>query len=236
MPKTITEQSKKKPVADPVRDAEERCGGAFIRKKTVSPWEPWISRCTTGQFAGLDGGYHRHCGPTAITNLILTLAGRYGYPDIPLPDEVFSNGARIGQKMKIYWNTDILGYFGGTYDILTELYIRNCLRHFRIPVDKKLPDHVSVRWHGLPSGIQFLRALDEGKLLYLQLYLHPCYGTHHVLCYGYTAVHSTDSGGKDKEKNRKQREIYLIIADGWNRRPRYLRLKSRGLCNFFAIE
>ena len=105
-----------------------------------------------------------------------------------------------------------------------------------VPVDKKLPDHVSVRWHGLPSGIQFLRALDEGKLLYLQLYLHPCYGTHHVLCYGYTAVHSTDSGGKDKEKNRKQREIYLIIADGWNRRPRYLRLKSRGLCNFFAIE
>ena len=28
---------------------------------------------TTGEFAGLGGGYAKHCGPTAITNLILTL-------------------------------------------------------------------------------------------------------------------------------------------------------------------
>ena len=224
-----------KPVADPVRDAEERNGGTFVRKKTVCRWEPWITRCTTGQFARLDGGYRRHCGPTAITNLILTLYNRNESPEKTgdlVPAEVFSEVSRIGQKKKIYWNTDILGRFGGTYDVLTEWYIRACLKCFSIPIGKKTDDRngaVSLRWRGFPSETQFLRELDAGKLLYLQLYRHPCYGTHHLLCYGYTVLYGTDAEGK------KQREIYLIVADGWSRRPRYLQLKSRGICHFFSV-
>ena len=33
------------------------------------------SYCTTGEFAGLGRGYQKHCGPTAVTNLLLTLLG-----------------------------------------------------------------------------------------------------------------------------------------------------------------
>ena len=268
MRKTIIGK-RKKTVTDPVRDAEERFdgtsvrdaeeryGGAFVRKKTVSPWETWISRCTTGQFSGLDGGYHRHCGPTAITNLILTLNRRYRYFDDPVPAEVFSAVSKIGQKKKIYWNTDILGHFGGTYDMFTELYIRACLKYYGIPVSSRNGADrygssdirpVTIRWSGFPAEIQFIRALDAGKLLYLQLHHHPCYGSHHLLCYGYTIVQSIRETDEEKENGagpvrkesgagpvRRQREIYLILADGWNRQPRYLRLKSRGICHFFAI-
>ena len=238
-------KKKQSPVADPVRDAEKRTGCTWIRKKTVSPWEPWITHCTTGQFARLDEGYTRHCGPTAITNLILTLYNRYGSPvngkcgpaaepgedsGVLVPAEVFQTVSQIGQRKKIYWNTDVFGHFGGTYDFLTEVYIRTCLRQFGIPSGKGQqdsgPHRVTVRWHGLPSETQIIRALEAGKLLYLQLYLHPCYGTHHLLCYGYTNLHNAETG---------ERELYLLLADGWSRRPRYMRMKGRGICNFFAI-
>ena len=209
---------KKKPVTDPVRDAEERWGVPFERKRTVALWQEEIVRCTTGQFAGLDKGYRRHCGPTAITNLILTLNRRYGYLEDPVPSDVFSAVSRIGQRMGIYWNTEFLGHIGGTYDILTELYIRSCMCYFGIPV--------RMRWYAFPSETQFIRALDAGKILFLQLHHNPCYGSHHLLCYGYTAVHSTEG----------KREIYLLLADGWNRRTRYLRLKGRGICHFFAVD
>ena len=248
---------KQKPVMDPVRDAEERFGISFERKRTVSYWQEEISFCTTGQFARLDSGYRRHCGPTAITNLILTLNRRNGYLDDPVPAEVFSAVSEIGQKRKIYWNTDILGHFGGTYDILTEWYLRASLKYFGIPAARRGgrgeaaasgAGAVPIRWYGFPAAIQFIRALDAGKLLFLQLHHHPCYGSHHLLCYGYTIVQSsrnTDeerevgSGSYRKENENspagRRREIYLLLADGWNRRPRYLRLKSRGICHFFAI-
>ena len=35
---------------------------------------------TTGQFARLDKSYRKHCGPTAILNLVFTLAGKEGKP------------------------------------------------------------------------------------------------------------------------------------------------------------
>ena len=209
---------KESPVTDPVKDAAERSGNMFERRKTSASWQKEITFCTTGQFSRLEKGYHRHCGPTAVTNLILTLNRRYGYMADPVPSDIFLTVSRIGQKMLIYWNTDVLGRFGGTYDPLTEVYIRACLRHFNIPA--------RLRWHPFPSETQFIRALDQGKLLYLQLFMHPCYGTHHLLCYGYTMVHSED---------RKQREIYLLLADGWSRRTRYLRLKGRGICHFYTI-
>ena len=59
---------------------------------------------TTGQFAKLDRAYRRHCGPTAITNLVYTLAKRM--------------------------NADFLKRFGGTSDFLVPLMIRRSLRAY----------------------------------------------------------------------------------------------------------
>ena len=217
---------KKTPVADPVRDAEKRYGCPFVRKKTVSLWEDAVTHCTTGQFAHLDQGYRRHCGPTAITNLILTLHNRYGFLEDPVPADVFSEVSQIGRQKLIYWNTDILGLLGGTYDFLTYPYIRDCLKRFRFPAGETVSLHAYV----LPAADRFLQELDSGKLLYLQLHRHRCYGSHHLLCYGYTLV-----CGVDPASGRTYREIYLITADGWNSRPRYLRLKDRGICHFCTI-
>ena len=225
-------RKKESPVADPVKDAEERSGSEFERKKTAALWQEDIPFCTTGQFARLDEGYRRHCGPTAVTNLILTLNHRYGYMDEPVPADIFRTVSQIGQKMLIYWNTDVLGRFGGTYDPLTEPYLRASLHHYKIPV--------RLQWHLFPSETQFIRELDQGKLLYLQLFRHPCYGTHHLLCYGYTTVHCEKRMNSDSKRRMNSdgnnREIYLLLADGWSRRPRYLRLKGRGICHFFAVS
>ena len=46
----------------------------------ASAWQKDAYSFTTGQFAKLDRKYRRHCGPTAITNLLYTLAQREGRP------------------------------------------------------------------------------------------------------------------------------------------------------------
>ena len=46
---------------------------------------------TTGQFARLDKSYRKHCGPTAILNLVFTLAGKEGKAVTDQPEDVFRN-------------------------------------------------------------------------------------------------------------------------------------------------
>ena len=85
---------------------------------------------TTGQFARLDKSYRRHCGPTAVTNLLFMLARLEGRPITEKPEEVFQKVAGIGGKRLLYWNTDLLKWFGGTSDLLAPLFIRSCLRQY----------------------------------------------------------------------------------------------------------
>ena len=85
---------------------------------------------TTGQFAKLDRAYRRHCGPTAITNLVYTLAKREGIPVSQSPEAVFRRIAGIGRKRLIYMNADFLKRFGGTSDFLVPLMIRRSLRAY----------------------------------------------------------------------------------------------------------
>ena len=77
-----------------------------------------------------------------------------------------------------------------------------------------------------PKKSAFLQAIRDGKLLYLQLSHNARYGSHHLLCYGYTTVCSTDG---------EHWEVYLLLADGWSAQPRYLPLSETGICHFFEI-
>ena len=125
------------PIDDPIAHAEAKHGTAFLVKEEVAPWAKEISRRTTADFASVGRGYRRHCGPTAITNLILSLHHRYRFLPRPVSSrEIFAVVSRIGTKSGMYWNTDILGRFGGTYDILTKVYIKACFRYYHIPTEQ----------------------------------------------------------------------------------------------------
>ncbi|MCF0146270.1 MAG: hypothetical protein HUJ73_06755 [Eubacterium sp.] len=243
------------PVSDPVQHAEKLHGCSFHVLQTVSSWEKDIRKLpergsetarwySTGDFNRLGKGYARHCGPTAITNLILLLNSRYGFlTGGQDADTVFYAAAALGKRKMIYWNTDRIPFFGGTNNFLTGMYIRDSLRYFNVPCtwnpsgagdDREEKDHADVPapkrlvvQAALPSKAALLQALREGKLIFLELMYHPLYGCHDVLCYGYTTLRCAEDG---------RRETYLILADGWSREPRYLRVGDPGMFCCFMIR
>ena len=148
---------------------------------------------TTGQFARLDKSYRRHCGPTAVTNLLFMLARLEGRPITEKPEEVFQKVAGIGGKRLLYWNTDLLKWFGGTSDLLAPLFIRSCLRQYGLTSYR-------VRGPFPATAKRICTELDKGAILYMEVHRHPVYGNHHMLCYGYRF-----QDGK----------LMLRTADGW---------------------
>ena len=130
------------------------------------------SYCTTRQFAKRDRDYVKHCGPTAITNLVLALSGD---PALE-PARVFDQVAAIGRRLGVYWNMRATKHFGGTSDALAGLYIRQALAHFGVAA--------RVRFGGPATAARVRQALAEGSIVYLEMHLHPKYHNHHLLIYG----------------------------------------------------
>ena len=163
---------------------------------------------TVGRFSKLGKGYARCCGPTAITNLIMTLKEAPSSED---PDEVFLSVAKAGTKRGIYMNMDLFKKFGGTSNFLSEPYIKTCLKKHGVQAD--------LHYLGRLTEERLERALRRGSYLYLELMFHPKYGNHHVLCYG----------------ARPTKDGWLLrIADGWMSKPVELTLEQ--LKRTYAIE
>ena len=148
---------------------------------------------TTGQFAKIDRSYRRHCGPTAVTNLLFTLARMEGHPLSDTPEEVFRQVAGIGGRRRLYVNTDLFKRFGGTSDLLAPLFIGICLRKYGISGFK-------VRGPFPATVKRVCTELDKGAILYMEVHRHPVYGNHHMLCYGYQV---------------RDGKLMLRMADGW---------------------
>lgn len=148
---------------------------------------------TTGQFARLDRAYRRHCGPTAVTNLVYTLARTEGRSIAEKPENVFRRIAGIGGRHLIYMNADFLKLFGGTSDFLAPFMIRRCLRAYGL-------NGYSVRGPFPATARRVCKELDSGAILYMEVHRHPVYGNHHMLCYGY---------------NVRDGRLFLRMADGW---------------------
>lgn len=167
---------------------------------------------TTRQFADRDRRYEKHCGPTAITNLVLTLR-----PD--LADEaatVFDEVARIGRRSGIYWNLHATRHIGGTSDALAGLYMRRVLHHFDLA-------EARVRFSGPALADAVRRALTAEKdqrtqrVVYLAMHFHPKYHNHHLLIYG------LDWQG-------------FRAADGWQAKPVWLGERDLRGAVFYTIE
>lgn len=120
--------------------------------------------CTTGQFVG----HKRHCGPTAMTNLVLSLR--------PCLDaaSVFDEVVAIGRRHLAYLNVQNIG---GTSDGLSGVYLRAVLKRYGL-------SDAEVQFGGVASEKRLRQALTGGALCYLQMHFHPKYHNHHVLVYG----------------------------------------------------
>ena len=211
---------KKIPIDNPLTHAQEQTGKAWSVAKACDGWESFGTFETTGAFAELDGGYKRHCGPTAITNLLLTMEKKVPFRAGKRlhASRVFSRVAAFGKKKLYYINADLLRFYGGTFNIATKRYVkRACALYDRNDLTVKGP---------YPAWRNFLMAsLDKGNILYTELVLHPLYGNHHLLTYGYRLLQAEDG---------KQR-LYLLCADGWNTQPKYLFERDLMLSKFYAV-
>ena len=170
---------------------------------------------TTGEFSRLGRGYRRHCGPTAITNLLLTLR-RQGETQLQDPAAVFRSVASLGTHRLCYGNFDLLGHWGGTSDLLSPLYLRSCLRRFGFP-------RLKIGPRRRLNAKRLEAAVNSGAVLYLQLRRHPRYGNHHLLCYG-------------AQRDGETGEWRLRVADGWTAAPVELPLRELRRCWCIPIE
>ena len=176
--------------------------------------------CTTGSFSKLGKGFDKHCGPTAVTNLILTLQEEredlsQGIRSMrALQERVFLQVARFGMKSRIYWNTNFLGVFGGTSDFLAPILILTGMREFG------LKGYV-LRGPFVLTEKRMLRELEKGAVLYLMLHRNSQYESHHLLCYG-----------------AEERDGITVfrLADGWVGKARYLSAKELRYGLFYSIR
>lgn len=179
-------------------------------------WSPYAAYYTTGQFFRLKKGFKNHCGPTAITNIIMSLKSRQEALDAPRLEqravlsaaeakqaakETFLEVATYGIHHLLYLNINLFHFYGGTSDVLSGIYLRQMLqkqgiRHVRVSLSRPLA----------PSLVR--RSLDRGSILYIMLIHHKKYKNHHLICYGYSR---SDDGS-----------FRYLTADGWASSPTYL--------------
>ncbi len=167
------------------------------------------SYCTVSQFSGSGSEkYYKNCGPTAVTNVILTLLGENRTRDLT-PKDIFKAVSGIGTKKLIYWNMD-RRFLGGTNDILTPVLVSDSLKKYGLAGYSVLP--------ALPAFRKSIdRALDRGSIILLNVRFHPKYGFHDVILYG------RESGG-------------YRTADGWTSTPQILYTSDLKYATFTEIR
>ncbi len=175
-----------------------------------------FGKARDGEEEQLHDRYHRHCGPTAITNLLLTTAMRRRQRG-RLPQEtqkIFDRVSQIGNHRLMYINLDLFHRFGGTSDALAGLYLRRCFREYGLEAP-------TLGFQIRPTEGSVTQALERGSVLYLQVRGHSKYGNHHMLCYG-------------REEMPDGAPAVYRIADGWSAKP--VRLTFRELEHFRLLE
>lgn len=218
---------KEEVIENPMVHAAKKYDTLFVQDDYLDMWGDDGSYCTTGQFARLKNGFVKHCGPTAVTNVIITLLNKSfssGLRDVKpgkeFIDDVFLKVSETGIRKGVYWNTDFLKMFGGTFDTFTKVFLKSCFREFG------LENAIALR-RRKANEKNFKKCLEDGNICYLQLRFDKPYGSHHVVCYGYSYLRAEDTG---------KRYMYLKIADGWASRPRYMEASDMMLNMFIPIS
>lgn len=207
-------------ITDPVAHAAALTGYPATELQRSQPWSGAVTFHTTGEFARTaDRAYHQHCGPTALTNVICTIRRRRGMEPLD-PAEIFARAAAIGRRRLTYWNIDEKLHMGGTSYLLLRPYVAACLREFGITGAR-------LTWRLQAKPEQMARELERGRLLILAMTRHGCYGSHLVMAWGTVRV---------AVEGRGVPRLYLLLADGWSSRPRYVAADTLKLCGYVAVE
>ncbi|WP_312281858.1 hypothetical protein, partial [Oscillibacter sp.] len=196
-------------IDDPFAHANQYYVGPFSRHDSINKWESngrTIECHSTSEFSG----YKNHCGPTAITNMLIMYGNRYGINTInrKSTQDIFQRVADIGTANLYYVNSDLGGVIGGTSNTLAAKYTQVCFEEYGID---------SGFWRRDLTYDNIVATLEEDYIMYVMLQGHQTYGNHHIVGYAYTHLISSTTG---------LFKTYLKVADGWTTHPRYIDLAS----------
>ncbi len=222
MEKIFPRRAAGKAVDDPVLHSRDKTGYECSLLRDESPWGDNETFYTTRDFDRLGQKYHKHCGPTAITNIICSVARRCSRADLlKMPrEEIFRKVVAIGKKRATYWNIRDDVPLGGTSYLLLMGYIHACLHRFGM-------DSTRMTGRLAATPREMADEIRRGSLLVLSLYHHRYYGNHIVVACGATEV--------SVPGNHAPR-LYLKIADGWVGRPRYIAAEDLRRAGYVAIR
>lgn len=151
--------------------------------------------------------YDNHCGPLAITNLMILGYNSYGLNLLQSGDNYSSD--RFDNTFNAIWN--LAGKDGSTDGEMLASEVRDvAFSYLKNRYGDTTKEFLS------PTETRMKNYIKNGVLSILHLDSHYIYGSHFVVPYGYEE-YKYDSGSN----------IYLAIADGWVRAPRYVRLEGQ---------
>ncbi len=205
-------------ITDPIEHANQWYNGPYSYNSGRNHWEEDGQTIKFHETKEYDG-YRNHCGPTAITNMLIMYGNRFGVDSITSKTHtsVFTEVADIGTSNLYYINSETLG---GTVNARVNNYILDVFEAYNV-------SGVTVDGRFGISYANIVTSLRNDRLLYLLLDNHDLYGDHHVICYAYTKlVGSTNSNYV----------IYLKVADGWANSPRYIDLSSVDGDKYWEID
>ena len=175
-----------------------------MNKASANIYPAGLSFHSTAEFGR--GYYKNHCGPTAITNLIITARQKQLGTELSLEEarEIFEKVASMGRHRLIYNRR-----YGTTY-LLLWFYVRAAFRKFGNGTLRPAMQHTL-------SADNARRILSKGSYMLVELFGHPKYGWHQMVIYG------TDGNG------------LFIAADGFSSSPVLLNDKEIGRGLFLEI-
>lgn len=186
--------------------------GPFILSDYVNKWDNYMGYYTTSYGSSI--GYTNHCGPTAITNLILACGNRYPSKiSYSSANTVFKNVVTVGLNNN-YYSTG-----SGTANSTALQYIRNSFALYS--AYPTLYGNNSVTYNNI------VYALTNEALLYVMLSNHETYGNHAVVCFAYCRLVSETTGWY---------KTYMKVADGWGSSGRYIDLGSALTAKYVSVN
>ncbi len=210
-------------IENPFDHASTWYNGPYECHDWTNYWEPnnTTVECHSAlEYSNLGGGYVNHCGPTAITNMLIIYGNRFNISSITseTDDDIFVTVAGIGISHSYYFNSNFINI--GTLNGAAGWYIYDSFAAFNV---------TGITINGR-YGINYSNvsiSLGNDRLLYLLLDDNDCYGDHHVTCYAYTRLQSTTDGNF---------VTYLKVADGWSDTPRYIDINSVDDDQYWEVE
>ena len=208
------------PITNMFIHARELYGGHFSVHDSQNHWGSYLPFHSMAEYSQLGNGYENHCGPTAITNMLIMYGQRFNVSSINNTNHhnIFFYFLTIGIANLYYHNTDFL-VFGGTMNALANNYIQNCFSSYGVTVTCPATFYINY------TTVE--RSLRTDNLLYIMLRGNECYGNHHLVGYAYYRLFNN---------NYTQSATYIRVADGWDTNARYLDIQSIGSDRFWEVS